>query len=453
MNRHGKRFEVACYRNKILNYRQGIETDLSEVLQTDRVFVNVSKGLFASSKDLLTAFATSNQDDVCQIILDSGQVQIGDMERSATLENTAREVASMVVAKCVHPVSNRPYTMGQVRDAMKEAEFSVQPTTARSVKQQFLDCVRAIQKKGVLDIHRARMELAINFGGDAVVGGAKDLTRRLETEAQALIVRTNDAVSDEGGDVEIDRIQFLIDPSQYRTIDAIAKESGGTLEMLRHAVTQEGDADVSSELERNTLRQTEHDAAAALKLSNVRQTGNEGHHSQQQSNSVIAALASDVGAVLSLDHNRHTHNPQHDDDDDIDAVSSRKKNKKAQKKSKKAKRREKEEAALRQERKDAEIARREEREFRLGKSQNTTEGDGDGVVNSGVGGNGDVGGGGGARKSCNTCGGSFTPAQYRVHFRSDWHRYNIKLKMKGATHVDEKEFLMIDSDAFFDGTM
>jgi len=45
MNRHGKRFEVACYRNKILNYRQRIETDLTEVLQTDRIFTNVSKGL------------------------------------------------------------------------------------------------------------------------------------------------------------------------------------------------------------------------------------------------------------------------------------------------------------------------------------------------------------------------------------------------------------------------
>jgi len=374
------------------------------------------------------------------------------MERSATLENTAREVASMVVAKCVHPVSNRPYTMGQVRDAMKEAEFSVQPTTARSVKQQFLDCVRAIQKKGNIDIQRARMELAIVFG-DAVT--SNDITRRLETEAQVVLVRTNDdtglPVEDNNGD--IDRIQFLIDPSQYRTIDAIAKETGGTLEMIRHAVTQEGDADVSSELERITLRQTKHDVAAALKLSTV-QTNNEEHPSQHQSDSVVAALAAEVGAVLSsLDHNEHPHHPQHDKDDTANmGSSSRKKNKKAQKKSKKAKRREKEEAALRLERKDVEIARREEREFRLGKAQATTEGDvGGGIVNSTVEGNVNVGGGG-ATKSCNTCGGAFTPAQYRVHFRSDWHRYNIKLKMKGASYVDEKEFLMIDSDAFFNGT-
>ncbi len=42
MSIHGKRFELACYRNKLLNYRQGVETDLSEVLQTDRIFTNVS---------------------------------------------------------------------------------------------------------------------------------------------------------------------------------------------------------------------------------------------------------------------------------------------------------------------------------------------------------------------------------------------------------------------------
>lgn len=76
MNHHGFRFEVACYKNKILNYRQGIETDLSEVLQIDRVFTNVSKGLLAPSKDLLKAFDTDDQEQVCRTILGKGQVQV-----------------------------------------------------------------------------------------------------------------------------------------------------------------------------------------------------------------------------------------------------------------------------------------------------------------------------------------------------------------------------------------
>jgi hypothetical protein len=56
------------------------------------------------------------------------------------------------------------------------------------------------------------------------------------------------------------------------------------------------------------------------------------------------------------------------------------------------------------------------------------------------------------RKSCNTCGGSFdSAADFRAHFKSDWHQFNQKLKIKGATPISEKEFLLVDSDTFFSG--
>jgi excinuclease UvrABC ATPase subunit len=55
-----------------------------------------------------------------------------------------------------------------------------------------------------------------------------------------------------------------------------------------------------------------------------------------------------------------------------------------------------------------------------------------------------------SQKSCNTCGGTFvTPAEYRAHFRSDWHRYNMKLKLNHVAPISEEEFLLCDSEAFF----
>jgi ribosome maturation protein SDO1 len=42
LKRNGKRYEVACYANKISQYRQGIET-LEETLQTTHIFENVAK--------------------------------------------------------------------------------------------------------------------------------------------------------------------------------------------------------------------------------------------------------------------------------------------------------------------------------------------------------------------------------------------------------------------------
>ena len=55
----GKRFEIACYKNKVLSWRQGIEKDIDEVLQSHTVFLNVSKGQVAKKEDLVKAFESS----------------------------------------------------------------------------------------------------------------------------------------------------------------------------------------------------------------------------------------------------------------------------------------------------------------------------------------------------------------------------------------------------------
>lgn len=41
------------------------EKDLDEVLQSHTVYSNVSKGVLAKSKDLLTAFGTDDQEKIC----------------------------------------------------------------------------------------------------------------------------------------------------------------------------------------------------------------------------------------------------------------------------------------------------------------------------------------------------------------------------------------------------
>jgi ribosome maturation protein SDO1 len=43
LKKGGKRFEIACYKNKVLNWRNGVEKDIDEVLQTTKVYENVSK--------------------------------------------------------------------------------------------------------------------------------------------------------------------------------------------------------------------------------------------------------------------------------------------------------------------------------------------------------------------------------------------------------------------------
>ncbi|KAK4140531.1 ribosome maturation protein sdo1 [Dichotomopilus funicola] len=114
-----KRFEIACYKNKVLEWRSGIETDLDNVLQIPSVFLNVSKGQTAPSAELAKAFGKGvSVDDIILEILRKGELQVGEKERSAQLERVHNEVVSIVASRLVDPRTKRVYTSGMIEKAL-----------------------------------------------------------------------------------------------------------------------------------------------------------------------------------------------------------------------------------------------------------------------------------------------------------------------------------------------
>ncbi|KAI2602702.1 SBDS protein C-terminal domain-containing protein [Hypoxylon fragiforme] len=114
-----KRFEIACYKNKVLEWRSGIETDLDEVLQIPNVFLNVSKGQTAPSADLAKAFGKDKPvQEIILEILNKGELQVGEKERAAQLDRVHAEVISIVASKLVDPRTKRVYTTGMIDKAL-----------------------------------------------------------------------------------------------------------------------------------------------------------------------------------------------------------------------------------------------------------------------------------------------------------------------------------------------
>lgn len=164
------------------------EKDLDEVLQTNTVFVNVSKGQVAKKEDLSNAFGTDDLTEICkqvnlQVLYDliwpgltvwfirrrlflllyqckkknvlfkslnfctqmgrfrfylqilaKGELQVSDKERQSQLEQMFRDIATIVAEKCVNPETKRPYTVNLIERAMKDIHFSVKAN--KSTKQQ-----------------------------------------------------------------------------------------------------------------------------------------------------------------------------------------------------------------------------------------------------------------------------------------------------------------------------
>ncbi|XP_072099483.1 ribosome maturation protein SBDS [Mobula birostris] len=227
MKRAGKRFEIACYKNKVMSWRNGAEKDLDEVLQTHTVFTNVSKGQVAKKEDCVAAFQTDNMTDICKQILAKGELQVSDKERHAQLEQMFRDIATIVTEKCVNPETKRPYTVNLIERAMKDIHYSVKAN--KSTKQQALEVIRLL--KDSMQIERAHMRLRLRIpikDGKRLKEKLKPLIKVMESEEFA---------------EDLD-VVCLIDPGCFREIDElIRQETKGkaSLEVLSLKEVEEGD--------------------------------------------------------------------------------------------------------------------------------------------------------------------------------------------------------------------
>jgi ribosome maturation protein SDO1 len=400
----GKRFEIACYRNKVMDFRSGFERDLSEVLQSERIFTNVSKGQFARSSDLEHAFGTKDEAAIARTILEKGEFQLTDLERQQLLENALSQIATQIAANCVNPESNRPYSVSHIRTAL--SNYHLQPH--KPMKKQYLDAIKFL-KQSSLPIERAKMELALKFPAGS------------ESEVRAAMDKLSvDVVQNKSGP---GLIVAHVDPSVYRDLNALAGTiKGARLEILQQAAIVENVGGAGNDS--SPLPIYESSKGIESKPPAIGEDP-ESDEEQQELLHKLQALG-----ILRDD------NDDGKSDGDAVAPRNRKQARQQQKKDKKTQRRNAEEhGAIHASEVGPRIALDDENDDSV---QHTDAGE-DGL-------------GSDTAKSCNTCGGSFpSVSAYRAHFRSDWHRFNQKLKLKGIPAVSEEEFRLCDAEAFFGG--
>jgi ribosome maturation protein SDO1 len=119
------KFEIACYKNKVGNLRQGTEVDLSQVLQSQSVFTDVGRGKLAAARDLQSVFNTSDQLEICKIILNEGLAQVNEKERSHFSESRWNEVVQRTAQDLVDSASGYGVTSQQVDSALHSLGFKL----------------------------------------------------------------------------------------------------------------------------------------------------------------------------------------------------------------------------------------------------------------------------------------------------------------------------------------
>lgn len=220
MKKGGKRFEIACYKNKVLSWRKNIEKDIDEVLQIHSVFTNVSKGSVAKKEDLVAAFQMDNVTEICKEILMKGELQVSEKERQTELSALFKEIATNVAEKCVDPSTKKPYSVSLIEKAMKDVHYSVKLN--KNAKQQVLEVIGLL--KANIPIERAHMRIQVT------VGTTKE-AKQMEGKLKPLSA----SIEHDDWNTGCTTLICLVDPGQFKNIEEMVRKEtkgNGRLELL-----------------------------------------------------------------------------------------------------------------------------------------------------------------------------------------------------------------------------
>jgi len=220
LKKGGKRFEIACYKNKVLSWRNNTEKDIDEVLQTHTVFTNVSKGQAAKKEELMKAFGKSDETEICKEILSKGELQVSEKERNACMDTQMNSVVNSVAALCVNPETRRPYSASIIEKSLRDAHFSIKMN--KNPKQQTLEAIKLLKEH--MPIERSRMKVRVSFNGKEGGKNLKDSLVKLAT--------TTDHEEWENATLHL---TMQIDPGNYRVIDELVRnetKGKGLVELL-----------------------------------------------------------------------------------------------------------------------------------------------------------------------------------------------------------------------------
>lgn len=229
MKKGKKRFEIACYQNKVNDYQKGVEKNIDEVLQIPQVFTNVSKGQVASSEDLKSSFNTTDIDIIIKEILKKGEIQLSEKERSIQNEKLRNEILNIISAKCINPKSKKRYPPTMIDKALKELKFNF--VNARSGKSKALEAIKLLVEKQIIPIARAKMRVKVNIDNKGYKKVKEEFTNNFISDLESEKNNSDDELE----------IIFLVEPENYKQLVDEVKKIKGKVELLDTAVIQEGE--------------------------------------------------------------------------------------------------------------------------------------------------------------------------------------------------------------------
>jgi ribosome maturation protein SDO1 len=127
LTKDNEHFEVLVKPQKALDYRLGKAASLTEVLVTETIFSDASKGTKVSEESLRKNFGTSEALKIAEMILKKGTLQLTTEQRRKMIEDKRKQIIDFISRQAVDPKTNLPHPPLRIENAMEQIRYSIDP--------------------------------------------------------------------------------------------------------------------------------------------------------------------------------------------------------------------------------------------------------------------------------------------------------------------------------------
>ena len=178
---NGEHFEILVNPDAALSFKQGRQVEASQVLVTDEVFSDASKGFRASSEKLRKAFQTEDHTKAAFEILKRGELQLTQEQRKRLTEEKRRQVVANIAKNYVDPKTGLPHPPIRIEQAMQDSRITIDPF--KDMNEQTKDAIEKLRT--ILPLKTERVKLMVRvpaqYAGQAV-GTLKNFGEILKEE-------------------------------------------------------------------------------------------------------------------------------------------------------------------------------------------------------------------------------------------------------------------------------
>ncbi|MEM3737671.1 MAG: ribosome assembly factor SBDS [Candidatus Bathyarchaeia archaeon] len=123
----GERFELMVKPDPALDYKSGKPVAISQILVSDTIFKDVSKGERASEEKLKKLFGTEDTAKIAETIMVKGELQLTTDQRRRLTDEKRRQIITFISRHCIDPRTNLPHPPTRVEQAMDQIRVSIDP--------------------------------------------------------------------------------------------------------------------------------------------------------------------------------------------------------------------------------------------------------------------------------------------------------------------------------------